>query len=148
EPVNERSIEGLSVVPDVKGGKVTLTAKVRGEAKGLSVKWVPAAPDKGGDLAASKSTPGEAHERELREPVLWSPEKPALYGLTVSLFDGDKEIDRVSSYFAVREVKLDQDKDGATRIFVNGKPYFQVGLLDQGFWPDGLYTAPTDEARK
>ena len=71
----------------------------------------------------------------------WSPEDPYLYDL--SLEAGE---DRVESYFAMRSFSVGQDGDGVPRLFLNGKPYFHTGVLDQGYWPDGLYTAPSDAA--
>jgi beta-galactosidase/beta-glucuronidase len=71
----------------------------------------------------------------------WSPEHPKLYGLTVRCGE-----DLVQSYFAMRKFSVEKDADGVMRLFLNGKPYFHNGLLDQGYWPDGLYTAPCDEA--
>ncbi len=73
--------------------------------------------------------------------IYWSPENPFLYELEISFGE-----DRIESYFAMRSVELKKDDAGVTRIFLNQKPYFQNGLLDQGYWPDGLYTAPSDEA--
>jgi hypothetical protein len=91
-----------------------------------------------------------------RPAQYWSPENPRLFDYTVFLADGEQEgepkpetvIDTVSSYYAVRKVTVGPDKDGVTRLMLNGEPLFQFGLLDQGFWPDGLYTPPTDEAMK
>ena len=77
-------------------------------------------------------------------PRLWSPSVPHLYGLRVSLAGGDA----VGSYFAMRKVSLGKDAEGRTRILLNNRFVFQVGALDQGYWPDGLYTAPTDAALK
>ena len=71
----------------------------------------------------------------------WSPEHPTLYPFSVTLGD-----DTVYSYFAMRKCSVETDKDGVRRLFLNGKPYFHNGLLDQGYWPDGLYTAPSDDA--
>ena len=73
---------------------------------------------------------------------LWSPDSPALYDLDVTLKSGDS----VKSYFGMRSVEARADAAGVKRIFLNNKPLFQIGPLDQGWWPDGLYTAPTDEA--
>lgn len=73
--------------------------------------------------------------------ILWSPERPFLYDL--ELWAGE---DRVESYFAMRKFEVKEDSNGIPRIFLNNEPYFQNGLLDQGYWPDGLYTAPSDEA--
>lgn len=72
---------------------------------------------------------------------LWSPENPVLYNVVITAGE-----DRAESYFAMRKVEIKPDMDGIPRIFLNYKPYFQNGLLDQGYWPDGLYTAPSDEA--
>ncbi len=76
----------------------------------------------------------------------WTPEKAFLYGLRLKLVQNGKAIDQIESYFAMRKVSLGKDENGFTRIFLNNKPLFLYGLLDQGFWPDGLYTSPTDEA--
>lgn len=71
----------------------------------------------------------------------WSPESPHLYSLFISFLS-----DKVESYFGMRKYSIDKDEKGITRLFLNNKPYFHNGLLDQGYWPEGLYTAPTDEA--
>lgn len=73
--------------------------------------------------------------------VPWSPENPRLYGFSV--FCGE---DEVRSYFAMRKIHVAKDNKGVPRLFLNNEPYFQNGLLDQGYWPDGLYTPATDEA--
>jgi hypothetical protein len=79
----------------------------------------------------------------------WSPESPTLYDLDIGLYGPDDELlDRVSGYCAFRTIEVKKDEKGINRLHLNDKPYFQVGPLDQGFWPDGLYTAPTDEALK
>lgn len=76
----------------------------------------------------------------------WSPEDPYLYRIAVVLYEDGKEIDRVESYFAMRKVSVDTDKQGIRRLFLNGRPYMQVGVLDQGYWPESLYTPPSEEA--
>jgi hypothetical protein len=78
----------------------------------------------------------------IASPHAWSPSDPFLYTLRVTLDDGDA----VDSYFGLRTIAVKADAAGVPRLFLNGKPLFQLGLLDQGWWPDGLYTAPTDEA--
>jgi hypothetical protein len=146
EPVPAVSIESLKVVPDVDGKQVRLAVKARGDAKGLRVHWE--VRDGGKAVAGGEAPAGDTLNLPLESPKLWSPESPFLYDLTASLVEGKKVVDTVTSYFGMRKIALEKDDKGVTRIFLNGQPSFQVGLLDQGFWPDGLYTAPTDEALK
>jgi hypothetical protein len=82
----------------------------------------------------------------LPDPHLWSPDDPFLYDLKITLKDGANSLDAVSSYFGMRKIALQRDEQGFTRIALNDGPLFEIGTLDQGFWPDGLYTAPTDAA--
>ncbi|MCM8568300.1 beta-galactosidase [Gramella jeungdoensis] len=95
----------------------------------------------------SPATNFAGFEIDIAEPVLWSPENPFLYDLVISLEtkEGEK-IDEVESYFGMRKISLGKGPNGYTRIMLNNKALFQFGLLDQGWWPDGLYTAPTEEA--
>ena len=83
----------------------------------------------------------------LPDPHLWSPTDPFLYDLRVTLLDDGKELDSVSELFpGMRKIALRKDDQGVMRIALNDQFIFQLGTLDQGFWPDGIYTAPTDEA--
>jgi len=77
---------------------------------------------------------------------LWSPDDPFLYDLEITLFDGTTPVDKVKSYAAMRKYSTKRDSRGIVRLQLNNKDLFQFGPLDQGWWPDGLYTAPTDEA--
>lgn len=86
-------------------------------------------------------TSGEPARIPMPDFRAWSPEDPYLYDLSVTLGE-----DRVVSYFGMRKMEVRADRGGVKRLFLNGEPYFQSGLLDQGYWPDGLYTAPSDEA--
>ena len=84
---------------------------------------------------------------DIPHPKLWTPNKPFLYDLKVYLLNSENEIvDSVKSYFGMRKISLGKDSDGITKMMLNNKFVFEFGLLDQGWWPDGLYTAPTDEA--
>jgi hypothetical protein len=83
---------------------------------------------------------------QIPDPKLWSPENPFLYDLKLSVIRKGKVIDEVKSYFAMRKISLKPDINGVLRILLNNRFVFQYGPLDQGWWPDGLYTAPTDEA--
>lgn len=82
----------------------------------------------------------------LDDPQVWSPENPFLYDLEVSLMEGRKEVDQVNSYAALRKISMEPDANGIQRMMLNDEFVFQYGPLDQGWWPDALYTAPTDEA--
>ena len=89
---------------------------------------------------------GQEFDISLSKPYLWSPDRPFLYDLEVSLRRDGQAVDTVDSYFGMRKIALGKDAKGITRPMLNGKFVFQSGPLDQGFWPDGIYTAPTDEA--
>jgi len=96
--------------------------------------------DKGEKKAEVESENGVAVIK-LSDYELWSPENPYLYDLVIKT-----ETDEVRSYFGMRKFSVGKDEKGVSRMFLNNKPYFQNGLLDQGYWSDGLYTAPSDEA--
>ena len=140
EPVPKTHIAAMKIVPDVDAKALSVSVSRRGDA---NVKLRVSAPK----LQASVEGP-------IRRPVqldldgfeLWSPDDPVLYDLIVEILDGDRTIDRVESYFAMRKIEVAPDENGIPRILLNGKALFQYGPLDQGWWPDGLYTAPTDEA--
>ena len=82
----------------------------------------------------------------IPNPKPWSPESPHLYGLRITLSEDNRKTDQVESYFGLRKISMARDDRGRLRMQLNNTNYFQLGPLDQGFWPDGLYTAPTDEA--
>ena len=146
EPVPDAAISGLVLTPDVDGSCLRLTVDASGKADDLQVEAVALADGKPVCRVAGK--PGAALQLPIAKPRLWSPEDPYLYDLKVEMKRGGKPVDAVTSYFGMRKVTLAKDDKGINRLFLNGKPYFQVGPLDQGFWPDGLYTAPTDAALK
>jgi hypothetical protein len=146
EPVPAVSIESLKIVPDVDAGKVRVTVKTRGEAAGYGVRVVATAAGTG--VTEATGPAGKDIELSIPRPKLWSPDSPFLYDLAVELRTGKEPLDRVESYFGMRKIEVGPDGKGTTRLLLNGKFVFQVGPLDQGFWPDGLYTAPTDEALK
>ena len=101
-------------------------------------------------IAEAAVEPGVPVRIPIPDPHLWTPEDPFLYDVEVRLLDGGAdsgaEIDRVRSYTGLRTFGTGPDASGRPRLLLNGQPYFHAGLLDQGYWPDGLYTAPSDEA--
>ena len=139
EPVPPAHIESLRIVPDVDDGCLRLTVVGSGSVEAV-------ASEDGKDIAQVTGQAGSELKLSIPNPKLWSPDSPHLYDLRVALKSGDKTVDAVTSYFGMREIALGKDDKGVTRMMLNGKPVFQVGPLDQGFWPDGIYTAPTDEA--
>jgi beta-galactosidase/beta-glucuronidase len=144
EPVNAAYIKSLKITPDVDESAVTvrpITTSTMGQfTLELTVR------DRGGKVYDATVTPGGEVKMPVKKARLWSPEDPYLYELIVKLKLGGRTIDQVKSYFGMRKISLGKDEKGFTRLCLNNKPYFQFGPLDQGFWPDGLYTAPTDEA--
>ena len=102
--------------------------------------------DGGTEVASARALNGATVELSLTDPKCWSPDSPFLYDMKVALLRNGRRIDAVESYAAMRKFSTLRDKNGIVRLALNNKPLFQFGPLDQGWWPDGLYTAPTDEA--
>lgn len=127
EAVPESYVKNLLIIPDFDSAAVEISAEIVGDA-----------------LAYAQFN-GQSYLLPALIPVPdfepWCPENPKLYGFTVTCGE-----DLVQSYFAMRKFSVEKDEKGVPRLFLNNRPYFHNGLLDQGYWPDGLYTAPTDEA--
>jgi beta-galactosidase/beta-glucuronidase len=145
EPVTPTHIQSLKIVPDIDAEKVSISVFCADKALGyrteIEVREEDTIKGEGQGMA------GEQISIPIENLKMWSPDAPFLYDLTIVLKDSkDIEIDRVNSYFGMRKISLGKDDKGVTRLFLNNKPLFMIGPLDQGWWPDGLYTAPTDEA--
>lgn len=145
EPVSESYIQDLRITPDIDNSLLSLKALVK---DATSKDLVEVKVFDGQQLVAQgKSINGECVQVAMPENAkLWSPESPFLYTLKVSLKQNGKLVDEVSSYAAMRKYSSKRDANGIVRLELNNKLLFQFGPLDQGWWPDGLYTAPTDEA--
>lgn len=102
--------------------------------------------DTGETVATFTGSPNTELIIPISDAKLWSPDSPFLYDLEVSLLSDGKPLDSVSSYFGMRKIEYRPDADGYQRLYLNDEPIFMYGTLDQGYWPDGIYTAPTDEA--
>ncbi len=149
EPVPESRIASLTITPDLDAKLVRVAVQVAGPRAGLSPSvWVEANDKATGVELIPDGSIDEVEDLAVEVPIVrpWSPADPFLYDLRVELSRDDKVVDSVRSYFGLRKISLGKDEAGVTRILLNNKPLFQYGPLDQGFWPDGLYTAPTDEA--
>lgn len=145
EPVSESYIQDLRITPDIDNSLLSLKVLVK---DATSKDLVEVKVFDGQQLVAQgKSINGECVQVAMLENTkLWSPESPFLYTLKISLKQNGKLVDEVSSYAAMRKYSSKRDVNGIVRLELNNKPLFQFGPLDQGWWPDGLYTAPTDEA--
>jgi beta-galactosidase/beta-glucuronidase len=144
EPVPETYIKAIKIVPDFDKSKVRVTVDAAGDMKGYNVNVTVR------DGGMVRTTGGSIGLNKLTVTVpdakAWSPDSPFLYDLEVKLLKDNKTCDEVDSYFGMRKIEVRKDEAGINRLFFNDKVVFQYGPLDQGWWPDGLYTAPTDEA--
>ena len=153
EPVNQAYIESLKITPEFDNSQVRVqpfAAVTQGKVT-LKIEVLE------GNKVVQTVTPSFQNDKPLPKfmPFVycllpsfkqWSPDSPYLYGLRITQFQDEREVDQVTSYFGMRKISLGKDADGILRLCLNNKPLFQYGPLDQGWWPDGLYTAPTDEA--
>ena len=144
EPVPTVCIDRVKTVSDVDAKALKFNAAVNSLSDKLQVEAVALADGK--EVARVSGLPNSELLLNLSNPRLWSPDDPFLYDLKITLKDGNKVLDSVTSYFGMRKVSLKKDGQGFLRIALNDKFIFQIGTLDQGYWPDGIYTAPTDDA--
>jgi beta-galactosidase/beta-glucuronidase len=145
EAVADTYIAGTKQTPDIDQGSLTVSANVQNVKAG---DIVTVAAFDGSTKVAEGVISGENTVLKIGAPKLWSPESPFLYDLKLTVTRKGKVIDEVKSYFAMRKSSIGKDANGTERMLLNNRFVFQYGPLDQGWWPDGLYTAPTDEALK
>jgi beta-galactosidase/beta-glucuronidase len=144
EVVPAISIESLHLTPDLGSGTLAIEVRLRGSRRGLVVEALAA--DGRRLIARARGPASRPLVLRVPRPRVWLPEDPHLYGLKVRLLAGRRVADEVGSYFAMRRFGLGRDAHGYLRFELNGRPLFLYGPLDQGYFPDGLYTAPTDAA--
>ena len=144
EPAGENRITAVTSIADIDRGTVAVTADAAHPSENVIMEVML----DGKNVASAKAVAGQPALIAIPSPRLWSPENPALYDLEVTLWQNGKSLETVKSYFGMRKISTHKDAGGVVRIQLNNKDYFPFGLLDQGWWPDGLYTAPTDEALK
>jgi galactose mutarotase len=140
EPVPASYVSGLVITPDVDAGAVRVRVAAQGAARAPRAHVTVL--DGGTHVAEGFVAADTEVVLPIAHPKLWSPSRPFLYGLRVQLAGGDA----VTSYFGMRKIAVGPDAAGVNRLLLNGRPLFELGTLDQGWWPDGLYTAPTDSA--
>jgi beta-galactosidase/beta-glucuronidase len=145
EPVPEKHIENVKITPNIDNNTLTVEAFTNAAS---SANRVEVKVKEGSEVVATaQSINNQPVEVTMPDNMkLWSPDSPHLYDLEVTLWDGTKELDKVNSYAAMRKYSMKRDEKGVVRLQLNNRDLFHFGPLDQGWWPDGLYTAPTDEA--
>ncbi len=145
EPVQPAHIDNINITPDFDTSRFLVDVKTAGCNPAAKIKVTV----KDGGKVVAEQTGAASGTVSIKIPgaKAWSPDAPNLYDVEVALMNkGNKVADRIESYAAMRKISAGTDKSGHRRMFLNNKPLFQMGPLDQGYWPDGLYTAPTYEA--
>lgn len=142
EPVAPEYIENIKSTPNIDNGTLTVDVSTQTRDAWIEIRVL----DGDEVVSTAKALAGQPLQLNIPNAKLWSPESPFLYNLEIALVRNGKVIDQVSSYTAMRKYTTRRDKNGIVRLQLNNQDIFQFGPLDQGWWPDGLYTAPTDEA--
>jgi len=142
EATGDSYLKSFALTPDPDGGRVLFQGWIDGTQKGTKVRLRAYA---GGKLVGEEIVPANWRNTlgvlKLSTVKLWHPGKPFLYDLTITVERGGRVLDTVKSYFGLRKITIE-----GNRFLINGKPVFQRLVLDQGYYPDGIYTAPSDEA--
>lgn len=144
EPVAANHITAVKAIPCIESGSVSVTVSTAkcNTNDIVEVKIL----NKGQVVATAKGLSGYEMRLSVQNPTLWDTQNPYLYDMKISVASGGKVVDEVKSYTAFRKISAKRDANGIMRMQLNNKDLFHYGPLDQGWWPDGLYTAPTDEA--
>jgi hypothetical protein len=144
ETVPPAHIDSIYLTPDVDNEALRVLVRCSGCEKGDTIEAIAKSGDK--TISMATAEPGEELNLQIVHPHLWFPDDPFLYDLSVRLLRKSRVGDSVGSYFGMRKIEVKNDAAGITRIFLNGRYMYNLGVLDQGYWPEGIYTAPTDAA--
>ena len=143
EPVNESYISSFRTVTNADNGTIIFKSDVKNATEGsISFKIK----KEGKTIATASGNVNNEITLQIKDPVLWSPDKPYLYDITIELKKNNKIVDKVKSFTGFRKISIGKTPDSFTRILLNNEFVYQNGPLDQGFWPDGIYTPPTEKA--
>jgi hypothetical protein len=143
EPVSESYISSFRIVTDADNGTFVFTTDVKNASDASLIINIK---KEGRTIAKVIGKSGSEIIVPVRDPILWSPDNPFLYDITIELNNNGRTVDKVKSYSGIRKISIGKTADGFTRMLLNDKFIYQNGPLDQGFWPDGIYTPPTEEA--
>jgi beta-galactosidase/beta-glucuronidase len=144
EPVSNTYIKSVEMIPNIDNETLSLSVNVNDPHQEDIIHTIIL--ERNNQIITNQETIERDILIEIPNPKLWSPESPYLYSIIVEIKRNDTIIDKIESYFGMRKISLSKEKGGIRRLELNNKPLFQYGTLDQGYWPDGLYTAPNDEA--
>jgi len=142
EPVNESYISSFRTVTNTNG-TIIFKSDVKNGAEGYLSFIVK---KEGKTIATATGNTDNEITVQIKDPILWSPDRPFLYDISIELKKNNKIVDRVKSYTGIRKISIGKTSDGFTRMLLNNDFVYQNGPLDQGFWPDGIYTPPTEDA--
>ncbi|HBH85070.1 MAG: hypothetical protein A2X05_07965 [Bacteroidetes bacterium GWE2_41_25] len=143
EPVKESHISSFRTYPDIEKGSLTFTTDVvNPETNKITVSIL----RDNKIVASATGNCNDAITLMIPGPKLWTPDNPFLYDVLIELKNGNKTIDKIAGYAGLRKISVERTFDGFTRLLLNNKFLYQNGPLDQGFWPDGIYTPPSEEA--
>ncbi len=144
ETVGRTHIQSVYPVPDIDKNTIEIETAINNAQPDDEIKIT--ITENGNAVTEHTVKAGAIAAIPLQNPKRWSPDAPFLYDMKIQLMRGGKLQDEVKSYFAMRKISMAPDKNGVQRMMLNNVPLFQFGMLDQGWWPDGLYTAASDEA--
>jgi hypothetical protein len=143
EPVNEAYISSFRTVTDADNGAIMLKTDVRNAQSGSLTYKIK---KEGKTIITATGKPEDEIKFFIKDPILWTPDKPFLYDISIELKNNGKTVDYITSYTGIRKISVGKTADGFTRMLLNNEFVYQNGPLDQGFWPDGIYTPPTENA--
>ena len=143
EPVNEAYISSFRTVTDADNGAIMIKTDVKNAQAGSLIYKIK---KEGKTIVSATGKPEDGIKFSIKDPILWSPDKPFLYDISIELKNNGKTVDYITSYTGIRKISVGKTTDGFTRMLLNNEFIYQNGPLDQGFWPDGIYTPPTENA--
>ncbi len=144
EPVPETYVHRLKLTPNIDTETLKISVDLRGNSGDFKI--IATAGNRNQEVATASGSDDETLTLTIPEPQLWSPDHPFLYDLHLDVFQADCQVDQVSSYFGMRKFSMEPDETGQQRLCLNNEPLFHYGPLDQGYWPDGLHTPPSEAA--